>query len=173
MGDYYRQWIRVTDVPGPPEPPLNAAEAADYVDPYEALADELTDWSWVMDFDPWSIQGAVWSAKQVKEAIEADALFTVDEGRPDEIEAIGGVLTEHGFSWYGVLEPNYEYPGTLYAYTPELGEFSESCDVEGNVHILPSALERMVDESTDLDDFRERLAKATGKAWFPKENANA
>lgn len=171
MADYFQQSCRIVKMPDPPEPPTNAAEALEIADPYEVIAETLNDYGWGLDWG-WSTD---FTAQLVREAVENDEPFTVNEGRFDELENIGGVLSELGCSWYGWVEPKYEYPGTYYAYTPELGEFSADCDADGSVTVTEYTLRGWIDEAASLDELRSQIDRATGRAWhealFPEKES--
>lgn len=162
MGDYYQQSLTIVEGPAPQEPPVNVAEAIGNIDPYEKLANLLDDLGWKIS---WGFDPQEWTAAVVKEIIDAEEQFTVDEGRYDELAQIGDLLIEFGFSWYGTVHPKYEYLGTHYIYTPELGLFQGECDDDGTVVISGDTILKWVNEASSLDELRTRIAQANGEAW--------
>ncbi len=131
---------------------------------YRQLADKLNELSWARDWD--SFRSDLWTALEVAEAIGSEnTTFTVDEGRFDELEQIGNILSEHGFIWTGQIDPKYEYLGDYFAFVPELGLFTAECDADGNVVISSHTLRQLIDEAESLDELRETVDKRTGKAW--------
>lgn len=176
MGDVFNQSLTIVKVPGPPEPPINSADALEITDPLERIADLLEAMAWGVEWiSPRILDSRFnWSAGKVRSVIEDGETFTVDDGRHDELEKLGEILTEAGFSWYGIVHPKYEYPGDYHAYTPELGAFQGTCDDDGNVYVTTHDLMALIDAATTLEELRERVAVYTGKPWHdafhPPEN---
>lgn len=161
MSDSFQQSLHIASGPAPQPLPTNSAEALEVTDPYQEVADNLDMLGWSIDYG----FRVDWTPSLVKECIEHDETFTVDEGRWDELETLGEVLSKHGFCWWGVVHPKYEYLGTYHAFTPELGLFTAECDDDGTVQISAGTLQTWIKEAASLEELKKRVDEATGAAW--------
>jgi len=64
-------------------------------------------------------------------------------------------------------DPKYEYLGSLFAYTPELGMFSAECDADGTPVTDGSAILQWVEEAEKAgEDVATRIRREMGVPWF-------
>jgi hypothetical protein len=68
--------------------------------------------------------------------------------------------------------PNSQWLGTVVRYTPELGWFEGTCDIDGVAQLDSAAVALLLDQveqanaTPDLGKIREAVAAATGQPWL-------
>ena len=100
--------------------------------------------------------------------------YCTNLGHPGEADEIATELIEAApeCSFVGWDDPVYEYLGGLVAYTKQLGEYSHSCDADGNPVLTGEEITKLLEElaaaqpTATITDAVAAIATAAGKPWF-------